>query len=45
MPVEKFQENFKLFFEDATNTDFEKIINLKQIKKNDVPLLTKIFSK
>ena len=25
MPVEKFQENFKLFFEDATNTDFEKI--------------------
>lgn len=37
-PNEKLLENFKFFYPDGTQLDYEKIIALKGLKKADVPL-------
>lgn len=41
MNKEKFIENFRKFYEDASNIELEKILNLKGLKKNDVLILFK----
>ena len=37
-PNEKLLENFKFFYPDGTQLDYEKIIALKGLKKSDVPV-------
>lgn len=41
MNKEKFVENFRKFYEDASNADIEKLIALKGLKRNDVPSIFK----
>lgn len=41
MNRDKFVENFRKFYEEASNADIEKIIALKGLKRNDVPTIFK----
>jgi hypothetical protein len=41
MNKDKFVENFRKFYEEATNADIEKLIALKGLKRNDVPTIFK----
>lgn len=45
MPNESFNENLKNFFEDATNVDLEKILNLKGLKRIEVQGIIKYVTK
>ena len=41
MNKDKFVENFRKFYEDASNPDIERIIALKGLKRSDVPSIFK----
>lgn len=45
MPPNEFVDNFLNFYEDASPADLDKLLLVKGIKKNDVPLLFKALNK